>query len=232
MKLMIGIPTGEYARRAEFYDYYNSVEKPFGTLIMSPHGQSPAASRNAIAECALSNECTHILFVDDDQAFPVDAITKILVHADKDVVSGLYLMRTYPHYPVIFDEAYDSGECRFMFLTPDKEGLTEIVNCGFGFVLIQTRVFQALEKPWVRLGEIKKDGWCDDVGFFNRVRKAGFRLYCDLNLPIGHNINLTMWPRFVNGAWQTVYVTPTGQEFMFPQTLVSNDTIPKTEREK
>jgi hypothetical protein len=219
MKLMLGIPTGEYARRAEFYDYYNSAEKPFGTVIMSPHGQSPAKSRNVIVEAAITNQCTHILFIDDDQAFGVESINKILAHADKDVVSGLYLMRNYPHYPVAFDEAHDGGECKHLFLTPEMSGLVEVVNCGFGFVLIQTRVFQALEKPWVRLGEIEKDGWCDDVGFFNRVRKAGFRIFCDLNIPIGHFINLTMWPRKVNGTWQTVYVTNTGQEFMFPQII-------------
>ena len=217
MKLMIGVPTGEYARRADFYDGFNAVDKPDGTLIMSVHGQSPAQSRNSIAERALENDCTHVLYIDDDMAINRDAITRILVHADKDVVTGLYLLRTFPHFPAAFDEKYEGGECKFMFLTSDKEGLVEIVNAGLGFCLIKTEVFKAMEKPWVRLGEIQKDGWCDDVGFFNRVRAAGFKIYCDLDILLGHHLTLTMWPRKINGAWQTVYRTHTGQEFMFPQ---------------
>ena len=217
MKLMIGIPTGEYARRADFYDYFNAVEKPDGTMIMSSHGQSPARGRNLIAEAAITNDCTHVLYIDDDMTFGADSITKILAHSDKDVVSGLYLTRNYPHYPLAFDEWYEDGKCKYMFLTPEKEGLIEVVNIGFGFVLIKTDVFRALEKPWVRLGEIDKDGWCDDIGFFNRVSAAGFKIYCDLDILLGHHLTLTMWPRKINGAWQTVYRTHTGQEFMFPQ---------------
>jgi hypothetical protein len=217
MKLMIGVPTGENGRRADFHDHFNGLQKPDDTLIMFTHGQSPAKNRNVIAEAALEHGCSHILYIDDDMVFAQDTLTRLLVHADKDVVSGLYLLRNYPHYPVIFDEHYRNGECRFMFLTPEKSGLVEIVNCGFGFVLIQTKVFQTLSKPWVRLGEIKQDEWCDDIGFFNRVRQAGFRLYCDLDIQVGHALTLTMWPRKKDGNWNTEYVTHTGESFQFPQ---------------
>lgn len=214
---MIGIPTGEYGRRADFYDYFNALIKPAGTLIMSTHGQSPAKGRNNIAQAAIENECTHILFLDDDMGFDNDSLTRLLVHSDKDVVSGLYLMRNFPHYPVLFDEVYKDGQCKHLFLTPDKKGLIEVENCGFGFVLIKTDVFRALEKPWVRLGEIEKDGWCDDVGFFNRVRKAGFQIYCDLDIQVTHMINLNMRPMRTKDGWVTVYTTHTGQQFQFPQ---------------
>jgi GT2 family glycosyltransferase len=195
---------------------------------MSSHGQSPAQNRNAIAKAALEHDCTHILFIDDDQAFEKDALTKLLVHSDKDVVSALYLMRNFPHYALAFDELRPNGYCKHMFLTPDKQGLVEVVNCGFGFVLIKTDVFRALEQPWVRLGELDKDGWCDDIGFFNRVQEAGFKIYCDLSICIGHTINLVMWPRFIGGSWQTVYVTQTGQQFQFPQSLAPNGLVEKT----
>ena len=223
MKLMIGVPTGEYGRRAEFYDYFNALEKPDGTVIMFSHGQSPAKNRNVIAEAALDHDCTHVLYIDDDMAFEKDALTKLLIHADKDVVSGLYLMRNYPHYPLALDEAYDDGKCKFMFLTPDKTGLIEVVGCGFGFILIKTDVFRKLEKPWVRLGEIEKDEWCDDVDFSNRVRKVGFKIYCDLDIWLGHMLNITLRPGRDKNGWNSVYVTQTGQMFQFPQ-IVSPST--------
>ena len=129
-------------------------------------------------------------------------------------------MRNFPHYPLAFDELRSNGYCKHMFLTPDKQGLVEVVNCGFGFVLIKTDVFRALEQPWVRLGELDLDGWCDDIGFFNRVQAAGFKIYCDLSIYIGHTINLILWPRLIDGVWYTIYVIPTGQQFQFPQSLL------------
>ena len=234
MKLMIGVPTGEYGRRADFYDYFNGLEKPEGTIIMFVHGQSPAKNRNVIAEAAIKHDCTHVLYIDDDMAFKGDVLTKLLAHSDKDVVSALYLMRNYPHYPVIFDEVHENGKCKFMFLTPGRKGLTEVVNCGFGFVLIKTDVFKALEKPWIRLGEIEKDEWCDDVAFFNRVREAGFKIYCDLDIWIGHMLNVTLWPGKSGEDWCSVYLTNTGESFQFPQltSLSPKGDVPKRNGEK
>jgi hypothetical protein len=218
MKIMIGIPTGEFSRRADFYDYYNALDKPTGSVIMASHGQSPAQNRNLIAEQALIHDCTHVLFIDDDMTFEKDTLNKLLVHADKDVVSALYLLRNYPHYPAAFGEGpYDDGKCKFMFLTPDKTGLVEVVNLGLGFCLIKTDVFKKLEKPWVRLGEIEKDEWCDDVGFFNRVRAAGFHLYCDLDIRVGHSLNVTLMPGKVGNEWHSTYITASGQTLNFPQ---------------
>jgi len=215
MKVIIGVPTGEYARRADFYDYFNTLVKPEGTLLMLSHGQSPATNRNLVIQAALDNDCTHVFFLDDDMVFGPDVLTRLLDH-DKDVVSGLYLMRNYPHYPVLFDEAYENGRCRFMLLK-NRTGLVEVVSCGFGAVLIKTEVFKKQEKPWVTLGEIEKDSWCDDVSFFNRVRATGFKIYCDLDVQLGHMINLNMWPRKVEGGWNTEYATMSGQTFQFPQ---------------
>jgi hypothetical protein len=104
-----------------------------------------------------------------------------------------------------------------MFLTPKRKGLVEAVNCGFGFVLMKVEIFKKMPKPWVRLGELVLDEWCDDVGFFNRVRAAGFKIYCDLDIRLGHMINLTLWPGQENGVWTSVYETGTGEKFSFPQ---------------
>lgn len=218
MKIMVGVPTGEYGRRAEFYDYYNSLERPIGTVCMFSHGQSPAQGRNSIIAKALELECTHIFFLDDDMVFKPDVLTRLLKHADKDVVTGLYLMRNYPHFPVVMDEGpYEDGKCKFVFLT-DQQGLIPIVNCGFGFVLIKTEVFKKLERPWVTLGEIIKDEWCDDVAFFNKVKRAGFEMYCDLGIWAGHSLNVSLWPMLSpDGKWQTSYHTATGDIVQFAQ---------------
>jgi GT2 family glycosyltransferase len=227
-KILIGLSTGEHIRRAEFLPSFIALERPPGTYTSTVHGQSPAKSRNLIIDQALEAKCTHILFLDDDMITPPDTLLKLLKH-DKDIVSGLYLLRSFPHRPALFDRAYDNGKCKFTSLTPEMTGLVKGVNCGLGAVLISTRVFEKLEKPYVRLGELEQDEWCDDVGFFNRCRKAGFEVWCDLDCPIGHMTNLTIWPEKHNGQWFTNYKHPQGNVHI-AQNILTIEQIEDEER--
>src|SRR5260221_2938867 len=208
-KILIGLSTGENIRRAEFLPSFIALERPPGSYTSTVHGESPAKCRNLIIGQALKNNCTHVFFLDDDMIPPPDTLLKLLKH-DKDIVSGLYLLRSFPHRPAFFDKAYDNGKCKFTSLTSEKCGLVKGVNCGLGCALRSTEVFKKLEQPYVRLGEIELDEWCDDVGFFNRCRKAGFEIWCDLDAPVGHMTNVTIWPEKHDNQWLTNYRHPQG----------------------
>lgn len=213
-KVLVGIPTMGFSRNDSFYDYYNMLERPAGTICTFARGQSPARNRNIIIELALQHECSHIMFFDDDLAFAPDVLIKLMAH-DLDIVSGLYLMRSYPHQPIIFDYSDSTGKCSHLY--PEKtSGLVKIVNCGLGICLINTRVFKSLEKPYIRLGELEQDHWCDDIGFFNRVRKAGFELYCDLDVRAGHMCQTIVWPDVTNNKWNVTYDTNGKGRVTFP----------------
>lgn len=217
VKVMIGTPTAGFIRNSTFIDYIYQLEKPNAILTYS-HGASPAKGRNLIIETALEASCTHVMFIDDDMAPPAYGLMRLLSH-DKDIVTGLYLMRSYPHLPVVFDEAYSDGLNKHMFLTPGLEGLVEVTNAGLGFVLIKTDVFRKMDKPWITLGELEKDGWCDDISFFNRARAAGFKIYCDLNCCVGHMAQTTVTPTLVDGKWVTTYNTGSLDAIQFPQII-------------
>lgn len=214
-KVLIGVPTQEMARQAIFYDYLNLIEKPANTLQLMIHGQSPARGRNIIIEEALKNNCTHILFIDDDTCPPKDILSKLIAH-DKDIVTGLYLMRNFPHQNIIFDESYPDGKCRWHQLSNSETGLIPIVNCGLGAVLIKTEVFKKLEKPYIRLGQCESDHWCDDIDFFNRCRLVGFNLFCDLSVLVGHMAQLTIFPFHDGEKWTVQYDTNGISKVSFP----------------
>src|SRR5215471_9150976 len=99
---MIGIPTAEYARRADFYDYLGMLKTPENTARMAIHGQSPARNRNIIIRRALDENFTHVFFLDDDVAFRPDLLINLIEH-DLDIVCGFQLFRSYPHHPLFFD---------------------------------------------------------------------------------------------------------------------------------
>lgn len=222
-KVMICVPTLEYARRADFYDYVNMIEKDIPNTDVGQtfaHGQSPARNRNTMIELCLKNNFTHILFLDDDVVPRPDILKRLLSH-DKDIVTGLYLMRSHPHLPILFDESYTNGACRFSILRPGLKGLIEVKNTGLGAALIKTDVFRRMsdDLPWVRLGQCEKDHWCDDIDFFNRARDIyGYQIWCDLDCPVGHMLSATIFPmRQEDGTWATAGTFDQKNIFMLPQ---------------
>lgn len=239
-KVIICIPTLEYARRADFYDYVNMIHKEGPDIesvgLMYAHGQSPARNRNTMIEASLANGFTHILFLDDDVVPRPDIIHKLLAH-DKDIVSGIYLMRTHPHFPVLFDESYKDGKCKFTFLEDGKKGLIEIVNCGLGAALIKTSVFERMkthpvtgesELPWIRLGQCVKDHWADDTDFFNRARMIfGYKMYADLDCPVGHMLSATIFPNLDlnTGKWYTAATFDGVHMHAIPQYIPTKEEI-------
>ncbi len=214
-KVLIGVITGEYARRADFYDYYNMLEKPAGTFVLFCHDRSPAHGRNIIIQQALDNDCSHILFLDDDMAFTANSLKKLLSH-DKDVITGLYLQRAAPFRPYLFDLVDEQGRALYSYLDGTEERLVKTANAAFGFCLIKTEVFKKLEKPYVRLGELDPQEWCDDIGFFNRVTKAGFELYCDTECMVGHIGTMVVWPQRNEKGWFAGIDTSGKVDFSIP----------------
>lgn len=205
-KVLVSIVTGSEVRRPDFYDYYHQLDKPKGTFTATCHDRSPAHGRNVIIEGAIANGFDRILFIDDDTTFETDALLKLLRH-DVDIVSGLCLVGSYPHAPLVFDVMDEKGAAGPIYLTDDMQGLVPIKAAGLGFLLVKTEIFKKLDKPYIRLGELDAEQWCDDIGFFKRVNDAGIKSYCDLDVCIGHIKSMIVRPIFKDGEWYTSYDT-------------------------
>lgn len=214
-KVMIGVITAEMARKAVFYSYFSIMNKPSSSICSFINGQSPARSRNMIVEQAFQNDCTHIFFIDDDIILQKDTLDKLLSH-DVDIITGLYLMRQFPHQPIIFDQMEESGRCAHAKLTNENR-LVKIVACGLGMCLFKIEVFKDLEVPYVRLGELESDQWCDDLGLFKRIRDLDkYEVHCDLTATVGHVTSTAVWPVFHNDKWWIGYNSDGTQVMTFP----------------
>lgn len=204
---MIGYPTTGISRRTDFYDYLNQLEVPCNEqLRMSPIGLSPAKARNIIFEQALVHGCTHVFLVDDDMALGRYDLAKLLAH-DKDIVSGIYPIAAFPHQPVAFDKFDEAGRAHYLNLTSEVDGLVRVVATGFGCCLIKTDVLKKMTRPWVRLGELDAEQWCDDIGFFWRLHHEApeVEVYVDTNVRPGHMKQLTLSIHKDTTGWKTGY---------------------------
>lgn len=203
---IIGISGAELSRYATFYESIMHMDIPRDTAIMQSRGASIAKNRNNIADQALKVNAKWVWYVDDDQIFKPNTL-KALIARDVDVVSGLYVQRNAPFIPHVYDVPETDIGVTCHLLKPFEAGMKRRLATGAGCLLIKTKVFKELEPPFWRLGQLVKDEWCDDIDFFKRVRQAGFDVWCDYDVTVGHIFSGEVWPiREPNGNWGTTLV--------------------------
>ena len=119
--------------------------------------------------------------LDTDMVFRLEDLERLLAH-DLDVVSGLY----------------QAGDGRLMAApewveglnakwppTPDRkwpEGLSEVVATGMGCIAIKRAVFEKIGSGW--FDYLPTAG--EDVSFCKRVADAGYTIWLDPGVRIGH----------------------------------------------
>lgn len=157
--------------------------------VVATEGYTTAEGRNYCVVQAIKNNCSHILFVDDDMTFPSDTIDRLLAHA-KDIVGVYSYSRVLPLSPTVgFLDA--NGE----YLPQDRmafvkkpETLFKCYTVGMGVALINMELFNKIEKPWfyfqthdngaILIGE---DAW-----LCKQARDKGIEIWCDPTLEVGH----------------------------------------------
>lgn len=153
--------------------------------IVSTEGYTIAENRSYCVYKAIKAGCTHLLFIDDDMTFPDDTIERLLSH-EKMVVGVNSHSRMLPITTTVafIDE---NGE-----LAPRPDVIPEqpfkCYQVGMGVALINLDIFNKIPQPWFKFEEAAsgqilngEDGW-----FCDRVRDAGYEIWCDPTLPIGH----------------------------------------------
>lgn len=203
---IIGMACGETARYSECYASLMALEKPPGTVFLQCKSMSIADNFNKIAREFLASSAQWLFLVNDDHLWAPNTLTKLLAH-NVDIVTGLYVARTQPFLPVIFDQTTPEGLVVTRYLSPGEHGLVPIKAAGDGCLLIRRKVIEAIADPWWELGKPESDKCCHDVLFSKKVADAGFQMYADLEVTVGHLGLFAIFPqRGPNGHWQTVLV--------------------------
>lgn len=160
-------------------------------------------ARNMLAETFLESDTEWILWLDSDMVFPRETLVSLFNVAEKTgskMVTGIYYQRKGLNYPVLWSrgDELESGNKTgvmspraatnkyvgtFVFPHKDKKEPFKVHAAGFGCVLIHRSVFEVLQRPWFQF--IK--GVCsEDFYFFINAKEAGFELWADPTLDLGH----------------------------------------------
>lgn len=191
MKMMIGIPCMESIPTVTVKSLlslnHNGVEFCFtmNSLIYD--------ARNTLAEKACNQGFDRILFLDSDMVFEPDLYERLSARLDEgyDFVTGLYFSRRMPIIPMIYNEVmFREKDGRKIpvcteFSDYPKDSFFQIKGCGFGGCMMSTKMLLEIGKKF-GLPFSPVLGFGEDLSFCLKAEQAGFELYCDSTIKMGH----------------------------------------------
>ena len=184
-----------------FYLGRHYQEYDFFIAIKSKSEQFRA--RNAIVEAALSRDATYLLMLDDDHVIdwenspssepnskkkPYEFLRTLIHHLESQdkagIVGAMYYQRGGDCKPVVMKEGKNGG---YYWMREDEiENQLQAVDVtGGGCFLIDMNVFSRIPSPWfepeLQLGT--------DIQICEKTRNAGFKVFCDTSIVLGHVMN-------------------------------------------
>lgn len=139
-------------------------------------------ARNKIVNEAQKLGASYLMFIDADMVFPPDGVNR-LVEQDKDIIGGLYYRRQPPHLPTINQV---DGDRLIVPRKFPKDKPFEVFALATGFMLINMKVFEKIKPPWFYFGNFHGRSMGEDVYFCRKAHDAGFKIWCDPTIPLGH----------------------------------------------
>jgi hypothetical protein len=149
--------------------------------------------RNEAVKVALASGASHLLFLDADMTWPSDVLERMLAHHDKGIVSGLYFLKAWPHWPVAFGERavnLTHGEVDYVYdetLVLDSDLRREWL-VGMGCTLIPMALCEAMPEPWFEYRQNRHGVWTitEDVAFCEKASAYGCPIWLDPRVKCGH----------------------------------------------
>jgi hypothetical protein len=181
--LAIGIPCDFPHIPSSFFYSFVLMDKPSFTFIHADNGPVDTL-RNDIVEKALDMGVTSLLFMDVDQVYPMDTITKLLSH--RLPIVGGKINRRYPPFDPILMRLTDEG---YQPIDDYKSGeLLSVDATGTGCILYDMDVFRNMPYPWFRFRKNPENGMVcgEDIGFCQDLKAAGYEIFVDTSVEIGH----------------------------------------------
>lgn len=149
------------------------------------------ANRDQLAKMAMADNTDYVLWLDSDMVFDPDMMERFIadMEAGYDIVSCLCFRRRDPWTPVLY-KTIRIGLGEDPNITeeyPDypKDQIFEIDACGFGAVMVRTKVIWDMVKRF-HTSFIPVYGFGEDISFCIRAKQMGYKIVCDSRIKVGH----------------------------------------------
>jgi hypothetical protein len=135
-------------------------------------------------------DCTHALFLDTDQTFPMDTAHR-LMRWNKPVVACNIPLKVIPSFPTARARgATPFGVPIFSNSKSNPQGLEKVWRVGSGIMMIDLSILVGIEKPWfeIRYSDKHSQFVGEDWYFVKKCEDAGVDVFIDHDLSrhVGH----------------------------------------------
>lgn len=192
----IGVICDMAGRYSQFWICLNALHRPVNTFTDFQPGSDRGVSRNSIVRRALDRGSEWVLFLDDDHAFPVNHLGKLL-EVEQPVVASLYTQRVNPFLPIAYAEKDEHGYWPLDLRNHRPHELVQVRAAGTGGMLIRAEVFRDVPAPWF----VHTTEQSEDMFFCDRLDEAGIPLYVHTDARIGHIAPAIVWPEWEDERW-------------------------------
>jgi GT2 family glycosyltransferase len=216
----IGVVSSDLARYSDFCLAMSIMAKPADARIIWTKTTDVVGNCNAICRKMIGD---WVWIMGDDHVFNPDILLRLLEH-DVDIVVPLVFTRTPPYKPVVMSREVgldEHGHVEYEVAWLPETGLHEVHAAGSAGMLIRRHVLDAVGDPWFATDG---KGLNEDLAFCRRAREAGARIYCDVDVQMGHIAPHTIWPEHRDGGWHPNLI-------LDPQTVVPLRNIEAPEAE-
>jgi GT2 family glycosyltransferase len=187
------------ARYHHFTMSLADLELPEGSRTVFAMSTNIVANLNTALR-QLRDEDEWVWIVGDDHVFRPDTLTRLL-DRDMDMVVPLCTRRGPPFPLVHFGDQISEGSpyrrvLQYDYL-PDDDRLVEVQATG-SLPVIRRDVIDALDDPWFENTPGRMD---EEFDFCQKVRDAGYRIWVDPTVAVGHISEIVTYPRQIDGVW-------------------------------
>lgn len=193
MRLMIAVPTNDYVHA----DFMKSlvglteelsrqkiafkVEIVAGTLVY--------IARNRLAQKAVNEKYTHVLWLDSDMVFS-EKIAEDLLDSGKDMICGAFVSRRPPYGPCVYASI---EKCKIEKVQDFGLMPFRVDGCGFACVLTTTELLSAVMQKYGTTFQ-PTDYYGEDLAFCWRVKSIGREIWCEPTVRVGHIAHVPVYP--------------------------------------
>jgi hypothetical protein len=151
----------------ETYLFFNS-----STILLT--------QREKLTQQSMDVGADYILWLDSDMTFPSTSALRLLSH-NLDVVGCNYKKRSIPQTTVAYKKM---GDWESHVSLNENEPLIEVEGVGMGCLLIKTKIFYDLIKPYfIFTYNHETDDWLgEDFNLQKKFRDKGYKIFIDTQL--------------------------------------------------
>ena len=195
LRLGIALPCINENMPTKFVDSFFAITRSVGHVYLRPRTHGPIDSvRNELVDMARAFDVTHIWFCDTDQIYPQNVLNDLLKRMsenDIDILAAKVHRRYPPYDPILYRGTIN----KWTAVSEDewtKGGLVEVDSTGMGSVLIDMKVFEKIDRPYFQWLPHQTPPVGEDAYFYGQVKKAGFKIFVDCDISIGHLATMTI----------------------------------------